>query len=190
MNGKDLPRDHGYPTQLVNLGHIGIHRVKWLQKIKFSNTPSTKLYKCNSYLGFAPDITFENDLSNCPPSRLDQAPIIHKQPITSSVCNPPQNDVTGMKGATYFTFTGVSWSSSGCKVGMVDVSVDGGESWMASELHKSIEQMCNHHWKWTQFSRTIDCLAGGSEGEVEVWREGRDGYHEQGVFMEICVCLN
>lgn len=155
MNGEDLPRDHGYPVRLLIPGHVGARQVKWLHKLKLSNTPSTKSYQCKSYLGFAPDITFEKDLAHWPPARLDQAPIIHEQPVTSFVCNPPQNATVGMKGATDFTFKGVAWSGGGRGIERVDVSVDGGDSWTAGELYKPIKQKYNHNWAWTHFSKTL-----------------------------------
>mmetsp|Transcript_9031 Transcript_9031/g.22031 ORF Transcript_9031/g.22031 Transcript_9031/m.22031 type:complete len:678 (+) Transcript_9031:359-2392(+) len=155
MNGEDLPRDHGYPVRLIIPGHVGARQVKWLHKMKLSDKPSSKSYQCKSYLGFAPDITFEKDLAHWPPARLDQAPIIHEQPVTSFVCNPPQNAVIGMKGATDFTFKGVSWSGGGRAIERVDVSIDGGDSWTASELYKPVKQKYNHNWAWTQFSKTI-----------------------------------
>lgn len=72
MNGEDLPRDHGYPVRLVIPGHVGARQVKWLRKLKLSNEPSKKSYQAKSYLGFAPDVTFEKDLAHWPPARLDQ----------------------------------------------------------------------------------------------------------------------
>ena len=60
-----------------------------------------------------------------------------------------------MKGATDFTFKGVSWSGGGRAIERVDVSIDGGDSWTASELYKPVKQKCNHNWAWTQFSKTI-----------------------------------
>jgi len=170
MNGDELPRDHGYPVRLIIPGHVGARQVKWLHKIKLSNVPSDKSYQCKSYLGFAPDITFEKDLANWPPARLDQAPIIHEQPVTSFVCNPPQNATLGMKDATEITFKGVAWSGGGRKIERVDVSVDGGKNWTAGELYKPIEQRYNHHWAWTQFYMTLplpeDVQAKLKRGEV------------------------
>jgi len=181
MNGEDLPRDHGYPVRMIIPGHVGARQVKWLHKIKLSNTPSTKSYQCKSYLGFAPDITFEKDLAHWPPARLDQAPIIHEQPVTSFVCNPPQNAVVGMKGATDFTFKGVSWSGGGRQIQRVDVSVNGGDSWTASELYKPIEQKYNHHWAWTQFSKTMalpeevqEKLKRGEKAELNITSKALD----------------
>jgi len=181
MNGEPLPRDHGYPVRLIIPGHVGARQVKWIHKIKLSNTPSTKSYQCKSYLGFAPDITFEKDLAEWPPKRLDQAPIIHEQPVTSFVCNPPQNAVVGMKGATDFTFKGVAWSGGGRGIERVDVSVDGGESWTAGELYKPIKQKYNHHWAWTHFSKTValpddvkEKLARGEKVEMDITSKALD----------------
>eukprot|EP00538_Stauroneis_constricta_P011208 CAMPEP_0119554022 /NCGR_PEP_ID=MMETSP1352-20130426/6614_1 /TAXON_ID=265584 /ORGANISM="Stauroneis constricta, Strain CCMP1120" /LENGTH=678 /DNA_ID=CAMNT_0007600537 /DNA_START=94 /DNA_END=2130 /DNA_ORIENTATION=- len=155
MNGEELPRDHGYPVRMIIPGHVGARQVKWLHKIRLSNKPSTKSYQCKSYLGFAPDITFEKDLAEWPPKRLDQGPIIHEQPVTSFVCNPPQNATIGGKGRKEISFKGVAWSGGGRKIERVDVSIDGGKTWTAAELFKPIEQRYNHHWAWTQFHKTL-----------------------------------
>lgn len=84
MNGKELPRDHGYPVRMIIPGHVGARQVKWLHKIKLSNVPSQKSYQCKSYLGFAPNITFEKDLANWPPPRLDQGEFARNQCIDAS----------------------------------------------------------------------------------------------------------
>ena len=80
-----------------------------------------------------------------------------------------------MKGATDFTFKGVAWSGGGRGIGRVDVSMDGGESWIAAELYKPIEQKYNHHWAWTQFYKTValtdevkEKLARGEKVDLEI----------------------
>jgi sulfite oxidase len=155
MNGKVLPRDHGYPVRMLIPGHVGARQVKWLHKIKLSDEESQKSYMQKSYLGFAPNITFEKDLANWPPTRLDQGPIIQEQPVTSFVCNPPQNATRGANDATDITLKGVAWSGGGRKIERVDVSINGGETWQAAELYKPIKQRYNHHWAWTQFHLTV-----------------------------------
>lgn len=155
MNGEPLPRDHGFPVRMIIPGHVGARQVKWLHKIRLSDKPSSKSYQCKSYRGFAPNITFESDLADWPPPRLDQAPIIHEQPVTSIVCHPPQNAILGAKGATDISLKGVAWSGGGRKIERVDVSVDGGNTWKAADLYKPIEQRYNRHWAWTQFHVTV-----------------------------------
>ena len=207
MNGEDLPRDHGFPVRMIIPGNVGARQVKWLHKIKLSDKESDKSYHQKSYLGFSPDVTFENALSEWPPKRLDQAPIIQEQPVTSFICNPPQNAIVGesphsftdaalshaefrcagVKGATDFTFKGVSWSGGGRKIERVDVSMDGGESWTAAELYKPIEQTYNHHWAWTQFSKTLPIpddirkkLARGEKVDIDITSKALDsGFNVQ-----------
>ena len=155
MNDKPLPRDHGYPVRAIAPGHAGARQCKWLHKVIVSDRSSQKSWQQKSYRGFAPDITFEGDLANWPPPRLDQAPIVQEMPVQSLVCNPPQNTVIGAKDATDFTIKGVAWSGGGRKIERVDVSLDGGKTFTAAELYKPIEQGRNRHWAWTQFSKTL-----------------------------------
>ncbi|KAL3935340.1 MAG: hypothetical protein SGBAC_009125 [Bacillariaceae sp.] len=155
MNGDPLPRDHGYPVRAIAPGHAGARQCKWLHKVIVSDKESQTSWQQKSYRGFAPDISFENQLSHWPPKRLDQAPIVQEMPVQSFVCNPPQNSVIGGKFATDVTVRGVAWSGGGRKIERVDVSIDGGKTWTAAELYKPIEQRRNRHWAWTQFSHTI-----------------------------------
>lgn len=123
----------------------GCRQVKWLHKVILSNKESDKPWQQKSYRGFAPDIDFENDLSRWDKTklRLDQAPIVQEMPVTSFVCNPPQNSLIGMKGATEITIKGIAWSGGGRKIERVDVSIDGGKNFTAAELYKPIEQRRN-----------------------------------------------
>jgi hypothetical protein len=73
------------------VGHVGARQVKWLHKIRLSNEPSKKSYQCKSYLGFAPDITFEKDLAKWPPKRLDQAPISESKSCFASMPKLPSS---------------------------------------------------------------------------------------------------
>uniref|UniRef100_A0A7S2YTY0 sulfite oxidase n=1 Tax=Entomoneis paludosa TaxID=265537 RepID=A0A7S2YTY0_9STRA len=156
MNGETLPRDHGYPVRAIAPGHAGARQCKWLHKVIVSDKESQKSWQQKSYRTFAPDVDFENDLSHWPPPRLDQAMIVQTMPIQSLVCNPPQNSTIGGQGATSVTVKGVAWSGGGKQVVRVDVSIDGGKTWTASELYKPIEQGYNRHWAWTQFSKTLE----------------------------------
>ena len=38
MNGRPLPRDHGYPLRLVLPGWVGIGSIKWLGSLEVSTT--------------------------------------------------------------------------------------------------------------------------------------------------------
>jgi len=125
-----------------------------------SDVASNKPWQLKSYRGFAPDVDFE-------------APIVQEMPVQSIVCNPPQNTVIGMKGATELEVGGVAWSGGGKKIFCADVSLDGGKHFTASELYKPIEQRRNRDWAWTQFHKKLtlpdDVKAKLNKGEkVEV----------------------
>ena len=156
MNGVELPRDHGYPVRVILPGHAGCRQAKWVHKVILSDKESDKCWRQKSYRYFAPDITFEKDLAEWPPERLDQAPISQTMPVQSFICNPPQNTVLGGKGTTNVTLKGVAWSGAGREIQRVDVSIDGGKTWTAAELYKPIKQKWNRHWAWTQFYKTIE----------------------------------
>ena len=140
MNDRPLPRDHSFPVRAIVPGHAGARQCKWLHKVILSDKESQKAWQQKSYHGFAPDINFEEDLSHWPPQHLDQAPIIQEMPVQSLVCNPPQNSLVGMKGATDITVKGVAWSGGERKIECIDVSIDGGKTWTAADLYKPIEQ--------------------------------------------------
>jgi len=146
MNDEPLPRDHGFPVRAIVPGHAGARQCKWLHKVILSDKESSKPWQQKSYRGFSPNVDFEKDLAHWPPQRLDQAPIVQEMPVQSFVCNPPQNCIIGALGATDITLTGVAWSGGGRKIERVDVSIDGGKTWTAAELHKPIEQKRNRHW--------------------------------------------
>jgi sulfite oxidase len=50
MNGKPLPKIHGYPLRAVVMGYIGARSVKWLYRIKAIPTPSRAPVQSREYL--------------------------------------------------------------------------------------------------------------------------------------------
>lgn len=157
MNGEPLPRDHGFPVRAINPGLVGNTNCKWLHKVTVSDKGSSKPYQCKAYRMFGPEINFEDDLatfSSCKFS-FEEAPIVYELPVQSMVCNPGQNSSVGMKGATEITLRGVAYAGGGRKVVRVDVSIDGGKTFVSADLHKPVEQARNRNWAWTQFSKTL-----------------------------------
>lgn len=51
MNGKELPRDHGFPIRVVAPGIVGARNVKWLGKIIVSDEESKSHWQQNDYKG-------------------------------------------------------------------------------------------------------------------------------------------
>ncbi len=49
MNGRDLPRDHGYPVRAVVPGHYGMASVKWLTRIRAVREPFRGYWQTSDY---------------------------------------------------------------------------------------------------------------------------------------------
>ena len=157
MNGRDLPRDHGYPVRALCPGHAGARSAKWLHKIIVSDIESDRTWHQKSYRGFSPDITFEKNLSHWQEGlRLDQAPIVQEMPVQSLVCNPSGNSVVAAKGMTHIMLKGVAWSGAGRGIHRVDVSIDGGKNFTCAEkLPKPIHQRRMNQWAWFLFEKKM-----------------------------------
>lgn len=50
MNGKPLPRDHGFPVRLIVPGWYGMAHVKWLERIEVINKPFDGMYQTTFYV--------------------------------------------------------------------------------------------------------------------------------------------
>ncbi len=50
MNGKPLPRDHGFPVRLIVPGWYGMAHVKWLERIEVINKPFDGMYQATFYV--------------------------------------------------------------------------------------------------------------------------------------------
>src|ERR1700742_1266869 len=49
MNGRDLPRDHGYPVRAIVPGHYGMASVKWLTHIHAAQEPFRGYWQTSDY---------------------------------------------------------------------------------------------------------------------------------------------
>src|SRR5260370_29277391 len=49
MNGRDLPRDHGFPVRAIVPGHYGMASVKWLTRIRAVREPFRGYWQTSDY---------------------------------------------------------------------------------------------------------------------------------------------
>lgn len=155
MNGKPLPRDHGYPVRALVPGHAGKCSAKWLHKVILSAEPSKTSYQRKSYCHFPNNVDFEGVLSETNPAEMASGKTIQELPVQSFVCNPPQNSVVGMKDGTSLEVKGVAWSGGGKGINRVEISLDGGKTFVPTDLYKPVKERRNHEWAWTQFSKQV-----------------------------------
>lgn len=65
MNGKPLPKIHGFPLRAVVMGYIGARSVKWLYRIKALKNPSLAPVQSREYLYFQQQQGKHNQLPTC-----------------------------------------------------------------------------------------------------------------------------
>ncbi len=119
QNGERIRPENGYPMRLVLPGWEGITNIKWLRQLKVTNKPTMSRDETSQYTELMPDgkarqFTFEMDA---------------KSLITSPSLGMTLPDNPGV-----YQITGLAWSGRG-KITKVEISADGGESWVDARLH-------------------------------------------------------
>ncbi|XP_038998353.1 sulfite oxidase-like [Hibiscus syriacus] len=152
MNGEPLNRDHGYPLRVIVPGVIGARSVKWLDSINIIAEECQGFFMQKDYKMFPPSVDWDNiDWSTRRP-QMDF-------PVQSVICS--LEDVQSIKPGK-ITISGYAASGGGRGIERVDVSIDGGKTWIeASRFQKTgIPYILDHEssdkWAWVLFKITVD----------------------------------
>lgn len=114
MNGAPLAREHGYPARLVAPGCIGARSVKWLGRIVVAEKRSENHFTARDFQGTEP---------------------IVDQPLNSAICRPRPGE-TRSAGKLAIRGYAVPSGAPGAAIAKVEVSVDGGATWVAARITK------------------------------------------------------
>lgn len=140
MNGKEIPKDHGFPIRAIVPGVVGARNVKWLGKIIVSEEESKSHWQTNDYKGFSPSTNWDNvDFS--------KSPAIQELPVNSAICKPSENSVVQLQD-NHIKVEGYAWSGGGRKIVRVDVSVDDGKTWHVADMIQDNSPLYRC-WAWT-----------------------------------------
>lgn len=142
MNGKELPRDHGYPLRAVVPGHVAARQVKWVNKIVAAKDEALSGWQRGvQYKGFSPNV---KNFHNVDPSKVAS---VQELPVQSAICDPSPNSTVCMEEGEV-KVRGWAWSGGGRGIVRVDVSNDEGKTWSTAEL-KKLDQKQGQEWAWT-----------------------------------------
>lgn len=119
MNGERLEPSHGFPVRLLVPGWYGVASVKWLERIEASRVPFEGYYQTVKY-------TVERSTG-----RGVQTEVVGAMPVKSEIIRPAGDAVLGVGTNRVF---GMAWAGEEA-VEAVEVSLDGGESWLRAELN-------------------------------------------------------
>ncbi|KAL7257107.1 hypothetical protein ACSBR1_010941 [Camellia fascicularis] len=126
MNGVPLNRDHGYPLRVVVPGIIGARSVKWLDSINIIAEECQGFFMQKDYKMFPPSVNWDNiDWSTRRP-QMDF-------PVQCVICS--LEDVNIVKHGK-IAVKGYAVSGGGRGIERVDVSIDGGRTWVEASRYQ------------------------------------------------------
>ena len=140
MNGEPMPTEHGAPVRLVVPGWYGMASVKWLERIRASSVQFRGFFQWDRYMMVDPD-----DESRREPLGAMRVRSIFTEPLDGAAIPRGRHHIRGL-----------AWSGS-APVERVDVSTDGGASWLPAWF-TSPEQ----RYTWRQWEIAWDADAPGS----------------------------
>ncbi|MBX6773242.1 MAG: sulfite oxidase [Chloroflexi bacterium] len=159
MNGAPLPAAHGAPVRLLVPGWYGVASVKWLVEIRGLTTTFDGYFQKDRYIIPTPEGGIEPLRE-----RLVRSLIIH--PVDRAVLPDGEIEIRGL-----------AWAGNQ-GVSVVEVSVDGGESWQQAELDSAASPYAWRRWrlawrpsrpgKYILKSRATDAT-GRTQPEVAPW---------------------
>ncbi len=117
QNGERLRPDQGYPMRLFLPGYEGNANIKWLHRMELSDQPSQSKDEQSLYA------EFDNKL------KIRQFTLYME--VKSVITHPSGLQQLPDKG--YYEISGLAWSGRG-KINTVEVSADGGNSWLPATL--------------------------------------------------------
>ncbi|KAI6793812.1 hypothetical protein KC363_g5594 [Hortaea werneckii] len=157
MNGKPLPRDHGYPLRALVPGTVAARSVKWVNKIVLSDEESSSQWQRRDYKCFGP-----NEGGNVD---WDSAVAIQETPVQSAITSVQKvtaNRLNNSQLATVYgleeesvVLRGYAFSGGGRRIVRVDVSPDNGKTWQQARIEGDQEQKGHRAWSWRHWDVAI-----------------------------------
>ncbi|KAJ3045290.1 hypothetical protein HDV00_011162 [Rhizophlyctis rosea] len=175
MNGRALPPDHGYPIRTILPGCIGGRTVKWLKKIIVSDQESTSWYHWHDNRFIPPHVTNKDEAERdkwwyTPDTLLMAGPL---QSVITKPAHGERLPIANISsaGQQEVEVAGYAYCGGGRKVSMVQISLDGGETWTYAP-RKFLDQACRwdgeRWWTWCHWSVNVPALSLLSAKEIMV----------------------
>lgn len=188
MNDVPLPPDHGYPVRLLIPGYVGGRCVKWLSKIWVSDEENSSHYHIwdNRVL---PSFITEKDgeFANAMFAHPDTA--CNEQNLNSVIVKPAQGEKIPLtharKGKTY-RVEGYAYDGGGHEVQRIEISLDGGETWLYC-IRKFPDYPIRHgnkFWTWLHWYVDVSIvhLMGAKSISVRAWNVFKNTQPERPVW--------
>ncbi len=139
MNGEPLLPAHGFPVRLVVPGYVGARSVKWLSTITAQKHHTTNYFQAREYKRFPPDV--QPDTVN-----WNKGEMLEDQPLNAVICQPKDG---AHLTSPYVHVQGYAITGGGYTLEAVELSWDGGETWIQARLEQQPEP-----WAWVFWEAT------------------------------------
>ncbi len=157
MNGKELPKEHGFPLRAVVAGWYGMASVKWLTRVVVTERPFDGFFQ-----------TFDYTHWQRVKGLATLVPVTAMQ-VKAAVARPAPHEVV-RAGAAY-RVRGAAWAGE-AEVAKVEVSTDGGKTWEPARLiGKSAPfawRLWEHEWRTPAKAGRHVVLARATDGHGRV----------------------
>src|SRR5271163_2095562 len=154
QNGERLRPQQGYPLRLLLPGYEGNMNVKWLRRLRVSAEPTYSREETSKYTDLLPDGSARE--------------FTFYMEAKSIITRPSGGQRLVARG--FHEIGGIAWSGRG-KIKRVDVSVDDGRSWQATELQEPVLTLALTRfripWRWDGQSAVIQSRAIDETGYVQ-----------------------
>ncbi|PVH66576.1 hypothetical protein PAHAL_1G285500 [Panicum hallii] len=173
QNGGPLLPDHGFPVRLIVPGCTAGRMVKWLRRIVITTAESDNYYhyRDNRFLPSHVDVK----LADAEGWWYKPEYVINEMNVNSVITTPGHGDILPINAATTqsaYTVRGFAYSGAGKKVTRVDVTLDGGETWLLCALdHPEKPTKFGKCWCWCFWSVDVEVadLLASKEIAVRAW---------------------
>jgi DMSO/TMAO reductase YedYZ molybdopterin-dependent catalytic subunit len=133
MNGRDLPRDHGFPVRAIVPGHYGMASVKWLTSIHAVREPFRGYWNTSDYAYWA---------------WMDGKPVrsaLGEMQIKSEIARPRVYETLAPN--QIYRVCGAAWAGE-TDVTQIAVSTDGGRTWAEAGFLDPVRRHAWRRWKF------------------------------------------
>ncbi len=154
MNDQPLTVEHGFPVRVVVPGIAGARAVKWLDHIAVQMEESNNTYQQRDYKILPPEVTDMEMAQKFWPN----VPAVQDMPV-NSVIGVPQSGTTVQRtsqGKVHVQGYALPSGDDG-PVSRVEVSANGGASWMDATL---LQDKDESKWSWKLWEADIEIEPG------------------------------
>lgn len=160
MNDVKLPPDHGFPCRIIIPGYVGGRSVKWLARIWTSDKENDSHYHVWDNRVLPAFVTekdgdFANTLFNHPSTACNE------QNLNSIITKPAQDEkfpFSQIGEQQTYRIEGIAYDGGGHEVQRVELSLDGGETWLYC-IRTFPDRPIRHgnkFWTWVKWHIDVD----------------------------------